>query len=413
MTTSRAVDLADFEGLYPPIAADTGDSAPSYLLLGKHGSQVRVSASAHQLLSLAAELPSAECIAVELSARAARAITADEVERKLDDLFQALGDAEARAARGQLPRGFWLRLRLIPAAAVGRLCRGLTWAFRPGAAALLLAAIAAAAAFLLHRDGSLTNYGASFWPAYALFFASLLVHELGHAAACLRYGARPSEIGFTVYLIFPALYSDVSTAWRLRRWQRAVVDLAGAYFQLAVGACYILAFLGGAGEAFRTAFLMILYTNLFSLNPVFKFDGYWLVADALGVVNLSRQPARLVRRLTDLLRRCSGRPLPWPGWIVAVLCLYSGVSFGVWTFFLWRLLPWLAAQIASLPAELSSLVYAAARGDTAGALGSAQAFLTSAAMAGLAGTTLVGFLSGTLRRWLHSHDLRTASSRTP
>jgi putative peptide zinc metalloprotease protein len=39
----------------------------------------------------------------------------------------------------------------------------------------------------------------SFGIGYLLFLCSLLVHELGHAAACVRYGARPGAIGATMY----------------------------------------------------------------------------------------------------------------------------------------------------------------------------------------------------------------------
>ena len=389
-----AVELAEFEGLRDRIKVDTGEIAPSFLLLGKHGSQLRISAAAHRLLSLAAERASVEGIAAELSDGRAQPLSAAAVERKLGELLHTLREAERRAARSQMPRGFWLRVQLASSATVQRLCRHLTWTFHPVAAALLGAAIALAA-IGLHADGGRSAGDAgAFWPSYGLFFISLVVHELGHAAACLRYGARPSQIGFTVYLMFPALYSDVSSAWRLRRWQRVIVDMGGAYLQFAVGALYVAAYLAGAGEVFRTAFLMILYTNVFSLNPIFKFDGYWLVADALGVTNLARQPGRIARRALDRLLRRPVRPLPWPGWIVAVLAVYSVATFLVWGYFVLRLAPWLVEQLRALPAGVGVLAAAARTGDGAGVWRAGQRLVLSVGVAAAATMTLRGALDG-------------------
>ncbi len=380
-------ELLGFEGIEPRIAADTGESTPSYLLVGRHGSLVRVSASAHRLLALAAKGLPAGRIAEELSAASPRPLTPAEIVDKVGELIETLRVAEARAARARLPPGFWLRLRLASDAWTRTLCRPFTWVFHPAAACLLLPGMAAAIGSLLAAPVPAATAG-SFWPAYGLFFLSLLVHELGHAAACRRYGAQPGEIGITVYLVFPALYSDVSSAWRLRRWQRQVVDLAGAYTQLIVGVLYVCAYLAGAGSVFRTAFLMIVYTNLFSLNPVFKFDGYWLVADSLGVTNLSRQPARIARWMRDRLLRRRVPPLPWPPWIVAALTLYSLASIAVWGLFTWRLLPWLAARLALLPAQAASLAGGVMRGDGAAAGRSAWDLALSAGLIGIAVTAL-------------------------
>src|SRR4029077_112637 len=45
--------------------------------------------------------------------------------------------------------------------------------------------------------------------------ASVIWHEFGHASA-LRYGGgRARSIGFGLYLIFPAFYTDTTDAYRL------------------------------------------------------------------------------------------------------------------------------------------------------------------------------------------------------
>ena len=64
---------------------------------------------------------------------------------------------------------------------------------------------------------------------YALLTLAAVLHELGHAAACRYGGARPGRIGYGVYLVFPAFYTDVTTH-RLGRAGRARTDLGGLYF---------------------------------------------------------------------------------------------------------------------------------------------------------------------------------------
>ena len=58
------------------------------------------------------------------------------------------------------------------------------------------------------------------------------MHETGHAAACAYGGGRPGAIGFGVYLLFPAFYTDVTDSYRLSRGGRLRTDLGGLYFNV-------------------------------------------------------------------------------------------------------------------------------------------------------------------------------------
>jgi putative peptide zinc metalloprotease protein len=134
-----------------------------------------------------------------------------------------------------------------------------------------------------------------------------LIHELGHATACARYGAPHGGVGFGLYLVFPAFYADVTKAWRLPPRQRAVVDLGGLYFQ-----CLLLIPLGLIALATRDALLLhvfwvVNFMMLFTLNPVFKMDGYWLLSDLSGLRNLHK---RMTETLVILVRKLRRKPLP-------------------------------------------------------------------------------------------------------
>jgi putative peptide zinc metalloprotease protein len=133
---------------------------------------------------------------------------------------------------------------------------------------------------------------------YGLVVASMVFHELGHASACAYGGARPGEMGGGLYLVYPALYTNVSDAYRLGRAGRVRTDLGGVYFNavfaVAVSGVYRLTGYGPLVLAVAlTTFLM-----LEQLLPFVRFDGYWIVSDLAGVPDLfPRLPAALHRLL--------------------------------------------------------------------------------------------------------------------
>jgi len=146
---------------------------------------------------------------------------------------------------------------------------------------------------------------------WLLFFnyLGLLLHELGHAAACVRCGVRHGVIGFAIYLIFPAFYTDVSEAWRLDRAKRMVVDGAGIYLSLLCATIASVLWwlqhntIAGVVAAFYDV------TVLANLNPFIRMDGYWLLSDALGVPNMMTANRNLLRWV---LLRPLGRRIETP-----------------------------------------------------------------------------------------------------
>ena len=343
-----------WEGLDERWVVDTSERQPVFLLTGRNGSRLRLSESAHQLLRLKSDGVTSEAIAEALR-RTGKEVSAEEIEARYRKLLDSI-EAIERGSNAN-PMGFWFRIRLLPQALVVRIVSHLTPAFQPATAALLLAFVVLSAAWLVALRPPIAWSGSSFWIGYALLLVSVLIHELGHASACAHFGAKPSDIGATLYLIYPALYSDVSAAWHLPRRQRVVVDVGGLYFQFVAGAVYAVAYALSGWQPFWVAVLMILGSSVFSFNPIFKFDGYWMLADSLGVTNLSRQPSRI---LAHTLRRLRGRPtepLPWSAAMTATLACYSVLSFAVWGWFLWMLGPRLASIVAGLPPQVAAFIH--------------------------------------------------------
>lgn len=134
------------------------------------------------------------------------------------------------------------------------------------------------------------------------------VHELGHAYTAKRYGCRVPTMGVAFLVLFPVLYTDTTDAWRIRdRRRRLAIDAAGITTEIALAAVATLLWsLLPDGPARTAAFLVATTSWVLSLtlnaSPFMRFDGYYLLADWLGMDNLQERSFALGRwRLRRLL----------------------------------------------------------------------------------------------------------------
>ena len=118
-----------------------------------------------------------------------------------------------------------------------------------------------------------------------------VIHETAHGVACRRYGGEVPEAGILFLLFTPMAFVNVTSMWRFpNRWHRIVVAAAGMYIELFISfvALIVWAKTDGliANVAFNTFIMASLTTILFNANPLMRFDGYFILADSLGVTNL-------------------------------------------------------------------------------------------------------------------------------
>jgi putative peptide zinc metalloprotease protein len=286
-------------------------------------------------------------------------MTAGEVAAAHERIRAQIEAIGIRPRRPTAP-GLWFRVPCLPAPVIDRVSRWLAVLLHP-VLAWPLALAAGYAAFRSLSDGNAAHRammatGTSLLPILGLFAISMLFHELGHAAACARYGVRTREVGFGLYLVFPAAYSDVSAAWTLTRRQRVVVDVSGVLFQLAVGLAYVAAHRLTGAETWRLAAILVFGVSLAALAPIFKLDGYWMMADLLGVPNLYQQLPRIARQVRAHLARRPVPPLPWPPWVTIVVSVYGVLSVLFLTLFAARLGLIFADAVSSYPALVSGLL---------------------------------------------------------
>jgi putative peptide zinc metalloprotease protein len=132
---------------------------------------------------------------------------------------------------------------------------------------------------------------------FALLTTGALIHELGHATACTYGGAKPGAIGFGVYIVFPAFFTDVTDSYRLGRIGRIRTDLGGLYFNvwcvLAAGTGYLL-----TGNGILLLLVIVMQIQMLQqLPPTIRLDGYFILADLAGVPDLFSRVGPVVRSL--------------------------------------------------------------------------------------------------------------------
>jgi putative peptide zinc metalloprotease protein len=137
---------------------------------------------------------------------------------------------------------------------------------------------------------------------YAATLVSHLLHEFGHASACKRFGGEVRQLGMMLLMFTPLPYVDLSASWSMRnRWQRVLVGGAGMVVDLVVGAVATLVWAwsppGVVNElAFNLMFTTVIYTVVFNINPLMRFDGYYMLADWLEIPNLHQQAQQQFQR---------------------------------------------------------------------------------------------------------------------
>jgi putative peptide zinc metalloprotease protein len=128
-----------------------------------------------------------------------------------------------------------------------------------------------------------------------------IIHELGHGLTARYFGCRVPAMGIALLVLWPVLWTDTTDAWRLSdRRQRMAIDAAGMASEIVLAVLATLAWtVLPDGPARTAAFLLSsstwIITILVNVNPLMRFDGYYLLSDWLDVPNLQDRGLALAR----------------------------------------------------------------------------------------------------------------------
>jgi putative peptide zinc metalloprotease protein len=129
-----------------------------------------------------------------------------------------------------------------------------------------------------------------------------VLHELGHAVVCKRFGGECHQIGPLLIVFTPALYCDTSDSWMLpNRWHRAAVGLAGMATEAVIAALAVFVWAESSPGVIHTIALNLIIvcsvsTIAINANPLLRYDGYFVLADLCEMPNLGDESHRLLKR---------------------------------------------------------------------------------------------------------------------
>ncbi len=175
-----------------------------------------------------------------------------------------------------------------------------------------------------------------------------LLHEASHAVACRRFGGDTRETGILLLLFIPLPYVDVTSAWRFgSKWQRITVSAAGMFVELFVAAVAAIAWTQTNSEIIQHHAVNVMVTAgfvtlLFNLNPLMRFDGYYILSDLFDLPNLGTHGQQDLQHITRrwFLGVKTNRP-KWPEGRATLIRFYGMAAF------VWRILICVSLALAA------------------------------------------------------------------
>ena len=244
---------------------------------------------------------------------------------------------------------------LQPDRLLDKLLPAFQWLLRPALGWSLLV-IALLGIYLTSRqfDHFVSTFVSYLTPVGLVYFSIAVIlakvlHEFGHALVARHFGCSVRSMGVALLVFWPILYTDTTDAWRLQsRRRRALIGAAGMLVELGLAAVCLLLWNLAPEGVFRNILFMLstttwIMTLAINLNPLMRFDGYYIVSDLTGVENLQERANRMGRWWLRERLFGFGRQAPEEGrrWLVVFayamwayrLLVFFGIAYIVYSYF--------------------------------------------------------------------------------
>ncbi len=188
------------------------------------------------------------------------------------------------------------------------------------------------------------------WIFY-LIMSGLVIffHEFGHATACEKLGAEPGTIGFGFYLLSPVMFADVSDTWKLKRKERIYVNFAGLYVEILIALTLAVIYVFTEQISLLVLCSIILFSFIVNLNPLLRYDGYWILSDITNTPNLRKVS---IQKLNLFFKYLIGKTKFYFSLKNIFLIIYASISFIFIIFFLGFIILNDPNSILSFPIDL-------------------------------------------------------------
>jgi putative peptide zinc metalloprotease protein len=168
-----------------------------------------------------------------------------------------------------------------------------------------------------------------------------IFHELAHAYTATKYGVPVPHMGVAFIILYPIFYTEATGTWRITdKKARMNIGLAGVLVELYIAAIALIAWHfmePGLGQmiAFSTVAISLLGSIFINLNPLMRFDGYYVLSDSTEIENLHSTAIDYARHWMRkiILGLYDDKPHDYPSKTVRFLTIF-GMAVIVYRFFL-------------------------------------------------------------------------------
>ncbi len=132
-----------------------------------------------------------------------------------------------------------------------------------------------------------------------------LFHELGHGYVAKSFGAEVHDAGVMLLVGYPVPYVDASGASAFRsKARRIAVGAGGMLFEVLLAALALFGWILVEPGTMRTLLFNVMFiagvsTVIFNINPLLRYDGYFMLADLLEIPNFGIHANRHWAYLVD------------------------------------------------------------------------------------------------------------------
>ncbi|MCB1558009.1 MAG: efflux RND transporter periplasmic adaptor subunit, partial [Alphaproteobacteria bacterium] len=137
----------------------------------------------------------------------------------------------------------------------------------------------------------------------AMTFAFIkIIHEWAHAYTATKYKVPVPHMGIAFIVLYPILYTETTASWKLKnKYERMAIGLAGVRAELFLATIFLLLWhaapTGGILQtlSFYGVAVSLISSVLVNLNPLMRFDGYYILSDWIGIENLQTRACAFAR----------------------------------------------------------------------------------------------------------------------
>jgi len=128
-----------------------------------------------------------------------------------------------------------------------------------------------------------------------------IIHEFGHALASKHHGIFVRRMGIAFMVFIPILYTDTTEAWKLpSKKGRLIIGAAGILTEICIAAVSLFFWSVLPDGIVRSLMFYMsgasaVSTIMVNLNPLMRYDGYYLLMDYLQISNLRMRAAAIFR----------------------------------------------------------------------------------------------------------------------